>query len=51
MTSGVKEALGLEAQRRDRRLPLSRHAAGRTPIPPDEPGVKEFMREWSAPAA
>lgn len=25
--------------------------AGRTPIPPDEPGVKAFIREWSAPAA
>jgi nitroreductase len=46
----VKEALGLKASDAIVGFLYLGTPAGRTPIPPDEPGVKNFVREWSAPA-
>jgi nitroreductase len=47
----VKVALGLKPEDAIVGFVYLGTPAGRTPIPPDEPGVREFMREWTAPAA
>ena len=47
----VKEALGLKPTDAIVGFLYLGTPAGRPPIPPDEPGVKEFVREWSAPVA
>jgi nitroreductase len=46
----VKEALGLKQADAIVGFLYLGTAAGRTPIPPDEPGVKDFIRQWTAPA-
>ena len=46
----VKEALGLAATDAIVGFIYLGTPAGRPAIPPNEPGVKDFMREWSAPA-
>jgi hypothetical protein len=48
---GVKKALGLKPGDAIVGFVYLGTPQGRTIIPPDEPGIKEFMREWSAPAA
>ena len=47
----VKEALGLKASDAIVGFLYLGTGTGRTPIPPDEPGVKEFVRQWTAPVA
>jgi nitroreductase len=46
----VKEALGLSASDAIVGFIYLGTPAGRPAIPPNEPGVKDFVREWSAPA-
>jgi nitroreductase len=46
----VKEALGLAPGDAIIGFVYLGTASGRTPIPPDEPSVASFVREWSAPA-
>jgi nitroreductase len=46
----VKEALGLKSTDAIVGFLYLGTPAGRTPIPPDEPGIKAFMREWPATA-
>jgi nitroreductase len=47
----VKQALGLKPGDAIVGFLYLGTASGRTPIPPDEPGVKSFVREWTAPVA
>ncbi len=47
----VKEALGLKASDAIVGFLYLGTPAGRTPIPPDEPSVRSFVREWPAPSA
>jgi len=47
----VKEALGLQPADAIVGFMYLGTPQGRPPIPPNEPGVKEFMREWSGLAA
>jgi nitroreductase len=47
----VKEALGLKPDDAIVGFFYLGTPAGRTPIPPDEPGVQTFIREWQAPVA
>jgi nitroreductase len=47
----VKSALALKASDAIVGFVYLGTPSGRAIIPPDEPGVKEFVREWSAPAA
>jgi nitroreductase len=49
--AGVKEALGLKASDAIVGFLYLGTAAGRIPIPPDEPPVQQFVREWRAPEA
>jgi nitroreductase len=46
----VKGALGLKSTDAIVGFLYLGTPAGRTPIPPDEPGIKAFMREWPATA-
>ena len=47
----VKKALGLKPGDAIVGFVYVGTPQGRTIIPPDEPGVKDFVREWSAPVA
>jgi nitroreductase len=47
----VKEALGLKPTDQIIGFLYLGTPTGRTPIPPDEPPVQQFMREWPAPLA
>ena len=47
----VKKALGLKSSDAIVGFVYVGTPQGRAIIPPDEPGVKEFVREWSAPPA
>jgi nitroreductase len=47
----VKEALGLKASDAIVGFLYLGTPAGRIPIPPDEPPVQQFVREWQAPLA
>jgi nitroreductase len=49
--SRVKEALGLKASDAIVGFLYIGTPTGRTPIPPDEPGVEQFVRQWPAPVA
>jgi nitroreductase len=48
---GVKKALGLKASDAIVGFVYVGTPQGRAIIPPDEPGIKDFVREWSQPAA
>jgi len=49
--ASVKKALGLKQGDAIIGFVYLGTPAGRVAIPPDEPGIKDFVREWSAPAA